>query len=214
MTQIDKIADDIRTSIKVKEELLRGQLAAIWNSAELLYECLQRGNKILLCGNGGSAADAQHIATEYVVRLRGSFQRPALPAVALTTDTSLLTAAANDLGFDHIFARQIEALGQPGDILIAISTSGNSANVINAVSAAKAKQMQSIGWLGQSGGKLKDLVDCPICVPHSDSGRIQESHILIGHTTCRAVEELLFDTASEYTKRNPDSVKTAGRPRE
>jgi D-sedoheptulose 7-phosphate isomerase len=102
MTQIDKIADDIRTSIKVKEELLRGQLAAIWNSAELLYECLQRGNKILLCGNGGSAADAQHIATEYVVRLRGSFQRPALPAVALTTDTSLLTAAANDLGFDHI----------------------------------------------------------------------------------------------------------------
>ena len=112
--------------------------------------------------------------------------------MALTTDTSLLTAGANDYGFESIFARQVDALGTDKDVLIAISTSGNSENVIRAVKSAKRKEMITIGWLGRGGGKLYSLVDCPICVPHTDSGRIQESHIMIGHITCRLVEETLF----------------------
>jgi D-sedoheptulose 7-phosphate isomerase len=187
------IIADINDSIATKQQLLAEQTAPIEQAAKLLIEQLHKGNKVLFCGNGGSAADSQHLATELVVRLRGSFERPSIPALALTTDTSLLTAAANDYGYDHIFSRQIEGLGHPGDVLLAFSTSGNSSNVIHAVAAAKKKQIPVIGMLGQSGGKLKDLVNIAICVPHTDSGRIQESHIMIGHILCRLIEENLYN---------------------
>jgi D-sedoheptulose 7-phosphate isomerase len=187
------IIADINDSIATKQQLLAEQTTSIEQAAKLLIEQLHKGNKVLFCGNGGSAADSQHLATELVVRLRGSFERPSIPALALTTDTSLLTAAANDYGYDHIFSRQIEGLGHPGDVLLAFSTSGNSSNVIHAVAAAKKKQIPVIGMLGQSGGKLKDLVNIAICVPHTDSGRIQESHIMIGHILCRLIEENLYN---------------------
>ena len=187
-----EIRNDILSSIETKQELLEHEINQIADSARIIAAALEKGGKLILCGNGGSAADAQHIATEYMIRLRGSFDRPPLSAMALTTDTSLLTAGANDYGFESIFARQIDALGTDKDVLIAISTSGNSENVIRAVKSAKRKEMITIGWLGRGGGKLYSLVDCPICVPHTDSGRIQESHIMIGHITCRLVEETLF----------------------
>ena len=187
-----EIRNDILSSIETKQELLEHEINQIADSARIIAAALEKGGKLILCGNGGSAADAQHIATEYMIRLRGSFDRPPLSAMALTTDTSLLTAGANDYGFENIFARQVDALGTDKDVLIAISTSGNSENVIRAVKSAKRKEMITIGWLGRGGGKLYSLVDCPICVPHTDSGRIQESHIMIGHITCRLVEETLF----------------------
>ena len=186
-----EIEKDILASIETKKKLLT-DTEAISASAEMMIETLQNGGKLIFCGNGGSAADAQHIATEYMVRLRSSFQRPSIPAIALTTNTSLLTAAANDFGYEEIFSRQIESLGKKEDVLIAISTSGNSENIMKAVKAAKENGMKVIGWLGKTGGELKAMVDCPICVPHADSGRIQESHIMIGHITCRLVEESLF----------------------
>ena len=146
----------------------------------------------LLCGNGGSAADCQHIATELMIRLSHHIQRPALPAIALTTDTSNLTAGGNDIGFENVFARNIEGLGTNGDVLLAISTSGNSPNVIKAVEMAHQKGMQAIGFLGGSGGKLKSIVDLPIIIPSSNVQRIQEGHITIAHIICELVEDKLY----------------------
>lgn len=192
MNYMVEIRKDILSSIEVKQQILDHEAEQIADSARIMLSALLRGGKLMFCGNGGSAADAQHIATEYVVRLRSNFERKALAALALTTDTSLITAGANDLGFENIFARQVEALGRENDVLVAISTSGNSENVIRAVEAAKKKEMKTIGWLGRGGGKLYKMVDCPICVPHTDSGRVQESHIMIGHITCRIVEQEYF----------------------
>jgi D-sedoheptulose 7-phosphate isomerase len=145
------------------------------------------GGKILLCGNGGSASDCQHLAAE----LTGRFvkERQPLPAIALTTDTSALTAIANDYGYKEVFARQLEALANAGDTLIAISTSGNSENIINAVALAKKKTLRVIGLLGRDGGKLKDLCDISIVVPSNSTPRIQEAHILLGHTICEGIEK-------------------------
>lgn len=150
---------------------------------------VSEGGKILLCGNGGSASDCQHIAAE----LTGRFvkERKPLPAIALTTDTSALTAIANDYGYREVFVRQLEALANTGDTLIAISTSGNSENIINAVALAKKKALRVIGLLGRDGGKLKDLCDISIVVPSDSTPRIQEAHILIGHTICEGIETSL-----------------------
>jgi len=164
----------------------------ILSAVDLLVETFKNGNKLLLCGNGGSAADCQHIATELVIRLSHKIQRPALPAIALTTDTSNLTAGGNDIGFENIFTRSIQGLGNNGDVLLAISTSGNSINVIKAVEAAKLKNMKIIGFLGASGGKLKPLVDLPIIIPSSNVQRIQEGHITVAHIICELVEEVLY----------------------
>ncbi|MCK5077119.1 MAG: D-sedoheptulose 7-phosphate isomerase, partial [Calditrichia bacterium] len=164
----------------------------ILKAAEILCARLKAGNKILICGNGGSAADAQHIAAELVVRLKSTFDRPAIPAIALTVNTSVLTAGANDYGFETIFSRQIEALANPGDVLIAISTSGNSKNIIMAVEQAKLKGIASIGFLGTEGGKMKDLVDYSLIVPSDNTAYIQESHISIGHILCDIIEQELF----------------------
>ena len=185
----DQILKQINESIETKKSL---DISAIENSAKMLAECLRSGNKILLCGNGGSAADCQHIAAELVIRFRSSIVRPALPAIALTCDTSILTAGGNDIGFDNIFAQQVAALGTAGDILVGISTSGNSANVINAFNVAKEKNMQTIGLLGMTGGKMLALCDISLVVEHKETARIQESHLLIEHIWCDLIERILF----------------------
>ncbi len=156
-------------------------------AANLLMKTFENGNKVLLCGNGGSAADAQHIAAEFVVRYQ--LKRRALPAIALTTDSSILTAHANDFDFDSVFARQIEALGNAGDTLIAISTSGNSKNIVQASKIARSKNINVIALTGENGGALAEFATNLITVPSKITARIQETHILIGHYWCGAVEE-------------------------
>lgn len=155
-------------------------------TAQIVNECLRRGNKILLMGNGGSAADAQHIAAEFVGRFKK--ERKGLPAIALTTDTSIITAVGNDYSFDSIFSRQIESLAVEGDVIIGISTSGNSPNIINGIDVAKKIGCYTIGLLGKEGGKLKKIVNLPVIVPSDNTPRIQEVHILIGHIICELID--------------------------
>lgn len=164
----------------------------IARAVDVIVRALGTGKKVLLCGNGGSAADSQHLATEFVIRMNPAIRRPGLPAIALTTDSSMLTAGANDIGYDNVFAREVEALGSPGDVLIGISTSGKSESVNRAVTAAKGKGMATIGLLGKDGGSMKGLVDVAIIVPSSDTQRIQEGHIAIGHIICGLAERELF----------------------
>jgi D-sedoheptulose 7-phosphate isomerase len=158
-------------------------------AAECCINCIKSGNKILLAGNGGSAADAQHIAGEFVSRFL--FDRPGLPAIALTTDTSILTAIGNDYGYDQVFSREIIALGNSNDVFIPISTSGNSLNVIEAIISAKDKSIKTIAFTGGVGGKMANLCDC-IIVPSSSTEKIQEVHIMIGHIICYLVEKNMF----------------------
>ena len=171
-------------------EALRQQEDEIQQLGDRLIACLRGGHRIFLCGNGGSAADAQHIAAEMVCRFET--QRRALPAIALTTDTSALTAIGNDLGYDQVFARQVEALARPGDVLIGLSTSGNSRNVIAAVQQAKEMGVATLGLLGgvgdRRGGKLLNLVDYALVAPSDTTARIQECHILVGHIWCAMVD--------------------------
>ncbi|MBK9097172.1 MAG: D-sedoheptulose 7-phosphate isomerase [bacterium] len=188
---VDSLIESSETKLKIKDQLQPD----IFKVIELLVHCYKQGNKLLLCGNGGSAADCQHIATELMIRLNHHIQRPALPAIALTTDSSNLTAGGNDIGFENVFARNVEGLGNKGDVLLAISTSGNSPNVIKAVEAAHKKGMKVIGFLGGNGGKLKDIVDLPIVIPSSNVQRIQEGHITIAHIICELVEEKLYGKA-------------------
>jgi phosphoheptose isomerase len=168
-------------------QALRAQEFRIEEFGKLLVDHLRHGNRIFLCGNGGSAADAQHIAAEMVCRFETN--RRALPAIALTTDTSVLTAIGNDFGYDHVFSRQVEALARPGDLLIGISTSGNSGNVIAAVEQARNMGVDTLGLLGGDGGKLAALVDHALVVPAKETARIQECHILIGHIWCGMVDQ-------------------------
>ena len=181
----------IEESRRVKEALLEGDHVRLMAQvAEWSVETYRRQGKLLLFGNGGSAADAQHIATELVGRYY--LERAPLAALALHTDTSLLTAVANDSSFDNVFARQVEALATAADLAIGISTSGNSENVIRAIQAAHAKGCRTVGLTGRSGGRLKEIADCCICVPSGDTPRIQEAHILIGHIMCELVEQQMF----------------------
>ena len=185
----DKITQDIRDSISVKESLLKSHVPLIEKAAKAIHECIRGGHKVLFFGNGGSASDSQHLAAEIVGRYEK--ERRGFPAIALTTDTSILTAVGNDYGFDRIFERQIEALGQKGDVAYAISTSGNSKNVLLAVAKAKAQGLFTIGLSGRDGGQLNSAVDLSIVVPSQKTARIQEAHILIGHIICERVDELL-----------------------
>ncbi|WP_294001793.1 D-sedoheptulose 7-phosphate isomerase [uncultured Megasphaera sp.] len=153
----------------------------------LIGDALAGGHKILFCGNGGSAADSQHLAAEIVGRFQK--ERPSLPALALTVDTSVLTAVANDYGYDTVFSRQVEGLGNDGDVLVGISTSGNSKNVIAAIEAARKKQMKVIGFTGIGGGKMADLCDVCLAVPSRVTARTQEMHIMMGHILCEIAEE-------------------------
>ncbi len=159
--------------------------------AERIVACFQGGNKLLLCGNGGSAADAQHIAAEFINRFR--FDRPALPAVALTTDTSILTAIGNDTSFDFVFSRQVEALALKGDILVGISTSGHSANILKALEVARAKGLTTVGFTGEKGRESMSA-KCDLClvVPATDTARIQEAHEFVWHVVCSMIEKKIF----------------------
>jgi D-sedoheptulose 7-phosphate isomerase len=186
------IQDELRSSAETKRKIFETCTDRILKGADLLIAALNHQRKILLCGNGGSAADAQHLATEFVIRMDPAIKRPGLPAIALTTDSSMLTAGANDIGYDNVFAREVEALGNPGDVLIAISTSGKSESVNRAIQMAKSKGLVTIGLLGKDGGTTKDLVDCAIIVPSNDTQRIQEGHITIGHILCALVEREMY----------------------
>ncbi len=177
-------------SARVKRELAESQAAAVAGAAGLLVACFRGGGKVLLFGNGGSAADAQHIAAEWTGRL--GRERPALPALALTANTSELTCLGNDYGFDRIFARLVEAHAREGDVAVAISTSGNSPNVLEGVRAARERGLRTIGLTGRDGGALAAQVDVPLVVPSADTQRIQEGHIAIGHVLCELVDEALF----------------------
>lgn len=177
-------------SISVKQALLETQSDVIATVAKQLVEAMRNGKTLYLCGNGGSAGDAQHIAAELVGRF--TKERRALPAVALTTNTSALTALGNDYEYNIVFSRQLEAFGKTGDVLIGISTSGNSPNVLHALQTAKELGMGTIGLTGETGGKTRTVADHCICVPSRDTARIQESHILIGHILCEIVECELF----------------------
>ena len=188
---VDSLIESSETKLKIKDQLQPD----ILNAIELLVDCYKRGNKLLLCGNGGSAADCQHIATEMMIRLNHHIQRPALPAIALTTDSSNLTAGGNDIGFENVFARNVEGLGNKGDVLLAISTSGNSPNVIKAVEAAHKKGMKVIGFLGGNGGKMRGIADLSIVIPSSNVQRIQEGHITVAHIICELVEDKLYGKA-------------------
>ena len=185
------IRSQIEDSIAVKQAFTSGLLFdQVVDMSKQWSDCLKKGGQILLAGNGGSAADAQHIAGELVSRF--FFDRPALKAVALTTDTSILTAIGNDYGYDRVFSRQVEALGSPGDILVGISTSGSSKNIIAAFEVAKEKGMTCMALTGEKKGPLNEMGDLVINVPSSITPRIQEAHILIGHLVCAAVEAKLF----------------------
>ena len=192
LDMIEKIKNIIQASIDVKNNVLRNDtlLKATTTIVDVMVEALKKGNRIYFCGNGGSAADAQHLAAE----LSGRFytDRHALRAEALHCNTSYLTAVANDYGFDMIYARLIEGIADAGDILVGLSTSGNSENIIKAFEIAKSKNMITIGFTGESGGKMKPMSDHIIAIPSKDTPRIQESHILIGHIICQMVEEKYF----------------------
>lgn len=165
---------------------------AIQAAARLIADSFASGGKLLLCGNGGSAADCQHLAAEFTSRLTADFQRPALPAVALTTDTSFLTAFANDFAFEGVFARQVEALGKAGDVLLAISTSGNSKNVLRAIQRARKMGLATIALTGADGGRARPLVDVAVCVPSDNTQHVQEVHLAVAHVICHLVERKLF----------------------
>jgi D-sedoheptulose 7-phosphate isomerase len=184
-----RITDIIGESIATKQRLAEECASDIAASGAVLAACAAANKRIFFCGNGGSAADSQHLAAELVVRLRSGIERRAIAALALTVDTSVLTAGGNDYGFDNVFARQIEAFGQPGDVLVAISTSGTSPNVVRAVEQAATQGVITVGLLGGNGGTLRSLCNYSVVVPSSVTARIQESHILIGHIWCEMIEE-------------------------
>ncbi len=190
----DFIIKAFADSASVKQQFARDYADRIAQVAALMVAAFREGRKVLLFGNGGSATDAAHIAAEFVGRYKR--ERIPLPAIALATDIAAITCIANDYGYDELFARQVRAHGQKGDIAIAISTSGNSPNVLKGVEAARACGMITVAWTGGSGGKLAGLVDHPFVVPSSATARIQESHITLGHVLCELVEESLLGHAS------------------
>jgi D-sedoheptulose 7-phosphate isomerase len=187
-----KIINVFKESIAVKEKFLDQNIETIIAVSVLLADTFSKGNKLLLFGNGGSASDASHIAAEFVNRFK--MERPAFPAIALNTDTAVLTSIANDYGYDNIFERQLKAIAQAGDAVIAISTSGTSRNVIKAVEAAKNKKLKTIVFTGAKGDKLASLADHVFAVPSDNTPRIQETHITLGHALCQMVEEIIFES--------------------
>ena len=185
-----QVGSALREGAELRVQLAQTLSPRIVDAAQLIAQCLGDGGKVLLFGNGGSAADAQHLAAEFVGRF--VLERNALPAIALTTDSSILTAVGNDYGFDQVFARQIQALGRPRDVAIGISTSGNSPNVVKAVSVAAERGLRTIGLAGRDGGLLAKAAEIAITVPSTNTARIQECHIAVGHVLCELVEDALF----------------------
>ena len=189
---MEKIHNIIQQSIDTKQKILQDEklLHTIEKVVQQMVKAFQIGKRVYFCGNGGSAADAQHLAAEFSGRFYTD--RKALPAEALHCNTSYLTAAANDYGYEHVYERMIDGIGENGDILVALSTSGNSPNIINALKRAKEKELITVIFTGETGGKMKPFADHFIYVPSNDTPRIQESHIMIGHIICQLVEERLF----------------------
>ena len=183
----ENIKNQILESAKIKKEMVNIGVESIEKAAELLIESIKAGGKILWCGNGGSAADAQHLATELMGGMSDHDRMP-IPSIALTTDSSFITAWSNDTDFDSIFSRQVQGLGEEGDVLVGISTSGNSENVINALKQAKYKNLKTIAFAGKTGGSLDGIADITIKVPSDNTQRIQESHIMIGQILCSLIE--------------------------
>jgi D-sedoheptulose 7-phosphate isomerase len=190
MNGIDKIRNQLQEHVETIQRVAESMAPDIERCSTLMISALKKGNKLLIMGNGGSAADAQHMAAEFVGRFL--LERKALPAIALTTDTSILTAIGNDYGFDEIFKRQVEALARPGDVVIGISTSGHSNNVFHAVMAANEIGCKTIGLLGREGGNIAGIVDVNLTVPVQETPRIQEAHVTIIHILCDLVERNLF----------------------
>jgi D-sedoheptulose 7-phosphate isomerase len=188
----DLVKRQLAQSIATMTRVLRDESIhdAVVAAAHLTADAMKSGHKLLICGNGGSAADAQHLAAEFVARL--TIDRPALRAIALTTDSSILTAIGNDHSFDHIFERQVEALGQPGDVLLAISTSGNSKNCVKALKQAKTQGLHTVSYTGNNGGAMKDLSDINVIIPSDTTMNIQESHLALEHILCMLVERFYF----------------------
>lgn len=186
-----RISEHLRQSARVKAAVAETRAMEIYDAAVVVAVSFKAGGKLLICGNGGSAADSQHLATEFTSTLTRDFLRPALPAIALTTDTSFLTAYANDFGFDGIFERQVRAVGRRGDVLLTLSTSGGSKNVVLAAKAAQGLGIKVVALTGFS-GVLNDVADVTIAVPSTVTAHIQEAHIAIGHALCGAVERLFF----------------------
>jgi len=186
-----KIEGHLLQSAEIKRQTAVSCAASIARAAEVIAGAFLSSGKLLLCGNGGSAADCQHMAAEFVSRFSKDLDRRALPAIALTTDTSFLTAFSNDCGFERVFARQIEALGGAGDVLLGISTNGNSPNIIHAIEAAKNKNMRTIALTG-NGGRLATMAETVIAVPSSDTQYIQEAHLTVEHIVCELVEVIVF----------------------
>lgn len=180
----------LKESIKVKEDFVRENIHNLIFVAEKIALAFTSDRKLMICGNGGSAADAQHIAAEFVNRFM--LERPPLPAIALTTDTSIITSIGNDYAFDDIFSKQVKAIGMEGDVLLSISTSGNSANVISAIKVARAQGIYTVAFAGADGGRLRSLTDLALVVKSNSTARIQEAHIFAGHITCQLVDYILF----------------------
>jgi len=185
------IKESLMESAELKRAIAETMADSIEKAVDVICSALKSGKKVLLMGNGGSAADAQHIAGEFVGRFKK--ERKAIPAISLSTDTSILTAIGNDYGFEKVFERQIEALGEKGDVVIGISTSANSENVYRAMKLAKEKGLITIGLLGNDGGKIKGLSDIALIVPSKNTPRIQEAHITIGHIICEGVERRIYE---------------------
>jgi D-sedoheptulose 7-phosphate isomerase len=186
------IQDELKSSAQTKARIAEQCTRDIIKAVDAIIGAYNRQKKVLLCGNGGSAGDAQHLATEMVIRMNPAIKRPGLPAIALTADSTLLTAGANDIGYDNTFARAVEALGQKGDVLIGLSTSGKSESVNNAMRMARKKGMTTIAFGGRGGGPMKDLADVAIIVPSDETARIQEGHITIGHIIFTMVENEMY----------------------
>lgn len=195
MMLVERAKAHLLESAELKRQMADSGLETVLKAASLIANSFRSGHKLLLCGNGGSAADCQHMATEFVGRLTKDYQRPGLPAIALTTDTSFITAHANDIDFADIFARQVEALGVAGDVLLGISTSGNSPNVLQAIQRASRSGLTTIGLTG-NGGKLLNLADVCISIPSLDTQYIQEAHLTIEHILCDLVEVSLRGSSS------------------
>lgn len=187
-----RISSIIEESIETKKLFLEHCSEEIRLSGELLIGSLRAGGKLLFCGNGGSAADCQHIAAELTIRYRSNINRPAIPAISLTVDPSMMTAGGNDIGYENVFARLVEAYAKPEDVLIGITTSGNSENVLRAIVQAQSIGAKVVCLLGNGGGKILPMCDSAVTVPSSITARVQECHILAGHIWCEMIEEALF----------------------
>ncbi len=196
----EQIISRLRESADLKLRFAKESLDEVQNATEIILKCFKSGGKLLVFGNGGSAADAQHIAAEFVNRF--NLNRPALPCIALTTDTSLITSICNDDSFKSLFSRQIEALGKKGDVAIGITTGGKSTNVINGLNTARSLELKTIGLIGNDPSKIKNYADCLISIPSDVTARIQELHITVAHIICELIEDSIYKKPKKREKQS------------